>query len=70
VILTSAQYWLLPLDKKACGFNVPQYNYKISSNDSTLASAIDSSAQAIYGGTVELCLNVAGETSNYMAVRG
>jgi len=74
VILTSAQYCLLPLDKRACGFNVHQYNYKISSNDSTvlviMASAIDSSAQAIYDGTVELYLNNADETSNYIAVRG
>jgi len=73
VILTSAQYCLLPLDKGTCEFNVHLYNYQSSYDDPAVlvvvASAKGSSAQAIYGGTTALYFNNAGKAANFIAER-
>lgn len=73
VILTSAQYCILPLHKDTCEFNVHLYNYQSSSSDPAVlvivASAKGSSTQAIYGGTTALYFNDAGKAANYVAER-
>jgi len=73
VILTSAQYCILPLHKGTCEFNVNLYNYQSSSENPgvlvIVASSQGSSAQAIYGGTTALYFNNAGKAANYVAER-
>jgi len=73
VILTSAQYCILPLNKGTCEFNVNLYNYQSSSSSPgvlvIVASSQGSSAQAIYGGTTALYFNNAGKAANYVAER-
>ena len=73
VILTSAQYCILPLGTDTCEFNVHLYNYQSSSSSPAVlvivASAKGASAQAIYGGTTSLYFNDAGKAANYVAER-
>jgi len=73
VILTSAQYCILPLNKGTCEFNVNLYNYQSSSSSPgvlvIVASSQGSSAQAIYGGTTALYFNNKGKAANYVAER-
>lgn len=68
VILTSAQYCVLPLDKGNCEFNVHLYNYQSSSDEPgvlvIVSSSAGSSAQAIYGGTTALYFNEASKAAN------
>jgi len=71
VILTSAQYCVLPLSNGTCEFNVHLYNYQ-SSIDSPavlvlVSSATGTSAQGIYGGTTALYFNNDGQAANYVA---
>lgn len=73
MILTSAQYCVLPLNQGTCEFNVNLYNYQSSSSSPAVlvivASANGSSAQAIYGGTTALYFNNAGKAANFVAER-
>lgn len=73
VILTSAQYCVLPLNKGTCEFNVHLHNYQSSSDEPAVLLVVGcsagSSAQAIYGGTTALYFNDAGKAANFVAER-
>jgi len=73
VILTSAQYCILPLNNGTCEFNVHLYNYQSRAETPgvlvIVASSQGASAQAIYGGTTALYFNNAGKAANYVAER-
>jgi len=73
VILTSAQYCILPLHQGTCEFNVHLYNYQSTSSEPAVlvivASSQGTSSQAIYGGTTALYFNKAGKAANFIAER-
>jgi len=73
VILTSAQYCILPLHKGTCEFNVHLYNYQSTSEEPAVlvivASSQGTSSQAIFGGTTALYFNKTGNAANFIAER-